>query len=98
MSFEKNASFDSITESIEQLCRRVDEYNRLVSLVVNPTRKKLALPLQKPSPSDPVQTEELRLKEALREAVEELEESRKSFKSKRLENLRKKLMRVLMEN
>ena len=38
-----------------------------------------------------------RLKEAIREAIETLEETKKSFKSKTLEGLRKRLMEVLLE-
>ena len=38
-----------------------------------------------------------RLKEAIREAIEVLEETKKSFKSKTLEGLRKRLMKVLLE-
>ena len=37
------------------------------------------------------------LKEAIKKAIDELEESRKSFKSKRLELLRKKLTQVLLD-
>ena len=37
------------------------------------------------------------LRQALYETIETLEETRKAFKSKRLETLRKKLMKVLME-
>ncbi len=40
---------------------------------------------------------EQQLKKALEEAIEVLEESRKAFKSKQLERLRKKLTRVLIE-
>ena len=39
-----------------------------------------------------------RLRETLREAITILEESRKAFKSKQLEVLRKKLIGVLAEN
>ena len=39
-----------------------------------------------------------RLKEAIQEAIDVLEESRKAFKSKRLEALRKKLTQVLIES
>jgi hypothetical protein len=38
-----------------------------------------------------------RMKEAIREAINELDESRKSFKSKRLEALRKRLTQVLID-
>ncbi len=37
------------------------------------------------------------LRQALYETIEVLEEIRETFKSKRLETLRKKLMRILME-
>ncbi|MEA2085176.1 MAG: hypothetical protein U9O82_13260 [Thermodesulfobacteriota bacterium] len=40
---------------------------------------------------------EEQLKKAIKEAVEVLEESRKAFKSRRLEALRKKLTRVLID-
>ena len=40
---------------------------------------------------------ERRLKEMLLETIQELEESRKAFKSKRLEALRKKLVQALSE-
>jgi len=41
---------------------------------------------------------ELQLREALRDTIEILEETRKAFKSKRLEELRKKLTDVLIES
>ena len=37
------------------------------------------------------------LRQALYETIKVLEETRKAFKSKRLETLRKKLMKILME-
>lgn len=40
---------------------------------------------------------EIRLREAIREAIDVLDESRRSFKSKRLEMLRRQLTDVLME-
>ncbi len=39
-----------------------------------------------------------RLREVLTETIEELEDTRKAFKSKRLELLRKRLMQVLAES
>jgi hypothetical protein len=39
-----------------------------------------------------------RLREVLLETIERLEESRKSFKSRQLEELRKKLIRILAED
>jgi hypothetical protein len=40
---------------------------------------------------------EARLSAAIKEAIDVIEESRKAFKSKRLEALRKKLTQVLIE-
>lgn len=40
---------------------------------------------------------EVRLREAIREAIDVLDESRRSFKSKRLEMLRRQLTDVLMD-
>ncbi len=45
----------------------------------------------------PSRTREMVMKEAIMEAIEVLDESRKSFKSKRLEVLRKRLTQVLVE-
>lgn len=39
-----------------------------------------------------------RLREAISDAIEVLEQTRKAFKSKKLEALRKRLMQVLMES
>jgi hypothetical protein len=44
-----------------------------------------------------ISPDENRLKQAILEAIDVLEESRKAFKSKRLEVLRKKLTQVLIE-
>jgi len=40
---------------------------------------------------------EIAMKKAIQEAIDELEESKKAFKSKRLEALRKKLIHALIE-
>lgn len=45
----------------------------------------------------PKRTQEPMMKEAIKEAIDVLEESRKAFKSKRLEALRKKLTQVLID-
>ena len=45
----------------------------------------------------PSRSRETRLREAIEEAIDVLEESRKAFKSKKLEMLRKKLTRVLID-
>ncbi|MBU2552356.1 MAG: hypothetical protein KKB20_28345 [Proteobacteria bacterium] len=51
-----------------------------------------------PDPRLQAKAREEILKAAIMEAIDELEESRKAFKSKRLEQLRKKLTYVLLES
>ncbi len=46
----------------------------------------------------PLRSREARLKQAVMETIEVLDESRKAFKSKRLEALRKKLTNLLVDN
>jgi hypothetical protein len=46
----------------------------------------------------PRRNREARLREAIQETIEVLDESRKAFKSKRLEALRKKLTILLVDN
>jgi len=46
----------------------------------------------------PVRNREAQLVAAIQKAIDVLEESKKSFKSKRLEGLRKDLIRVLIDN
>jgi len=46
----------------------------------------------------PRRNREARLREAIQETIDVLDESRKAFKSKRLEALRKKLTFLLVEN
>ncbi|MBN2126515.1 MAG: hypothetical protein JW821_19595 [Deltaproteobacteria bacterium] len=45
----------------------------------------------------PGRSQELMMKDAIKEAIDILEESRKAFKSKRLEALRKRLTQVLID-
>jgi hypothetical protein len=50
------------------------------------------------SPVSAIEGGRHQLQQVVLEAIEELELSRKAFKSKQLENLRKKLIRALAEN
>ena len=90
---------ENIRSVINAMAGRVAELNQQLDMLScfvqenDPSREgadgrdELGLPLVR----------EEKLKAALKEAIEELEESRKSFKSKRLELLRKKLTRTLMD-
>lgn len=85
----------AIEKSAEELHRRIDMHCYLINTILeqragDESIKRLILSTSYPDQS--------RLKEAIKEAIEVLEESRKSFKSKRLESLRKRLIRVLTES
>ena len=84
-----------INRSAEELHQKIDMQRYLMTTLLekkvgNETLKQLALPTYF--------LDENRLKQAIMETIEVLEESRKAFKSKRLEVLRKKLTQVLIES
>ena len=85
----------AIDRSAEELHQRIDMHRYLMATILEQrvgdgTLKRLSL-----SAYSPVET---RLKEALSETIEVLEQTRKAFKSKRLEALRKRLTHVLIES
>ncbi|MFO8241030.1 MAG: hypothetical protein R6T90_08535 [Dissulfuribacterales bacterium] len=83
-----------IHRSAEELHQKIDMQCDLVTTLLekragDETIKRLALPAYFPN--------ENKLKQAIMEAIDVLEESRKAFKSRKLELLRKKLTQVLIE-
>lgn len=85
----------AIDRSAEELHQRVDMHRYLMTTILEQrvgdgTLKRLSLP-----PCSPVET---RLREVLSETIEVLEQTRKAFKSKRLETLRKRLTQVLVDS
>ncbi|MCD6262032.1 MAG: hypothetical protein J7J52_03300 [Deltaproteobacteria bacterium] len=88
----KRDLFKVIDISTKELHQRIDMHRYLMATILDQrvgdgTLKRLSL-----SPCSPVET---RLREALSETIEVLEQTRKAFKSKRLEALRKRLTQVL---
>jgi len=84
-----------INRSAEELHQKIDMQRYLMTTLLekkvgDETLKQLVLPTYFP--------DENKLKQAIMETIEVLEESRKAFKSKRLEVLRKKLTQVLIES
>jgi hypothetical protein len=84
-----------INRSAEELHQKIDMQRYLMTALLekkvgDETLKQLVLPTHSPN--------ENRLKQAVMETIDVLEESRKAFKSKRLEVLRKKLTQVLIES
>jgi hypothetical protein len=84
-----------INRSAEELHQKIDMQRYLMTALLekkvgHETLDQLVLPTYSPN--------EDRLKQAIMETIDVLEESRKAFKSKRLEMLRKKLTQVLIES
>ncbi|MEA3279907.1 MAG: hypothetical protein U9Q38_04845 [Thermodesulfobacteriota bacterium] len=84
-----------IDKSAEELHLKIDMHCHLMTAMLEQNLgdgniKELFLPSYYPKES--------RLEEAVKETIDVLEESRKAFKSKRLEALRKKLTKVLIES
>ncbi len=83
-----------IDKSTEELHQRIDMHRYLMATILDKKVSENKLDhILLPDPH-----RELRLKGAIRDTIEVLEETRKAFKSKRLEVLRKKLTSVLIES
>ncbi|GAH24210.1 unnamed protein product [marine sediment metagenome] len=82
-----------IDKSAEELHQKIDMHRYLMATIIDKkvSEKRLNHVLLPDSHC------ELRLKKAIKETIEVLENTRKAFKSKRLEALRKKLTGVLIE-
>ena len=82
-----------IDKSTEELHQRIDMHRYLIATILDKKVSENRLNhLLLPSSQ-----RELRFKEALGKAIEVLEETRRAFKSKRWEVLRKRLTQVLIE-
>ncbi len=91
---ERSLLLDAVYQSVETLHAEIDRHHALMVGVLTENL-------------DPVQVDTLvkgrqppsvvKLKTTIADTIDVLEESRKAFKSKQLEMLRKKLMRVLFE-
>lgn len=95
MGQEKKDLADAIKVSVRQLQQGIDMHCSLVaSMLKEPVDERNIRPILELLPQ---KSRETRLREAIKEAIEVLEESRKAFKSKNLGTLRKNLIRVLIE-
>lgn len=86
---------DALNASIRQLQQGIDTHCCLVDAIVR--RQTDTHHLEALVRQCPKRSREAVLKDALKETIEVLEESRKAFKSKRLEVLRKRLTQILIE-
>lgn len=95
MGLNKRDLINALNANIRELQQGIDMQCRLVASVleeqVDESNLQPLTDLYFP------RSRELCLKEAIKEAIDVLEESRKAFKSKRLELLRKRLTQALLE-
>ncbi|MCP4576832.1 MAG: hypothetical protein GY846_11165 [Deltaproteobacteria bacterium] len=90
------SSLKTVDRSVQALYEAVKSHHNLMVSILgqneNSVQCKKCVGRSSRQPGEKV------LNDALLEAIEVLEESRKAFKSKRLETLRKKLTKVLIES
>ncbi len=84
----------SLHDRTEELHKRMDMQFALMENLINNSIKKEELSADKSSQNNERET---KLVNALKDTIDVLEQTRKSFKSKRLEHLRKKLTEVLID-
>ena len=87
---------EAFAVSIRELRRGLDRHCGLVDAMLKDRRGDRTLRSLLDGTCRPKR--EMRLEQAVREAIDVLEESRRSFKSKRLAALRRKLTEVLIDN
>ncbi len=94
-SANKKDIINVIDKSAEELHLKIDIHRHLMTDILEQRLgdgniKEFFLP--------PCYHKEVNLKEAVKETIDVLEQTRRAFKSKRLETLRKKLTHVLIES
>lgn len=91
--YKKRTLIEIINKSTEELHQKIDVYHCLmVTILEKKVGEKRLNQIIFPNSH-----RELRLKEAIKETIEVLEDTRKAFKSKQLEALRKKLTHALID-
>lgn len=86
---------DALSASVQELQKGIDTHcTLLASLKGKPSGRQSLDSLLALCPS---RARERHLKNAIKEAIDVIEETRRAFKSKKLEALRKKLTRVLID-
>jgi len=95
VELDKRDIISVLNTSVKELQQGIDMHCCLVSsLLEGQLDERNLQPLLDRCPK---RSRELRLERAVKEAIEVIEESRKAFKSRRLEGLRKKLTAVLID-
>lgn len=90
----KQKLITALNTSVRELQQGIDLHCRLLTSVLQENNENQDLLPVLDTPLK--QSQEQMMRKAINEAIEELEETRKAFKSKKLEALRKKLTQVLI--
>ncbi len=93
---DKHDMIMALGRSAEELHQHIEIHRKLLASMLG--KQVDEKDLEAPFGLCPLRTREARLREAIQEAIEVLDESRKAFKSKRLELLRKKLTMILVDS
>ncbi|BBO70026.1 hypothetical protein DSCA_39560 [Desulfosarcina alkanivorans] len=95
MGVDKKELVDVLNASVKDLQKGIDMHCCLITSIVEERLNENNL--QPILDRCPKRSRELRLEKAITDAIDVLEESRKAFKSKKLEGLRKQLTHVLID-
>ena len=96
MEVQKKYLINALNSSVKELQQGIDMHRCLVTSILEGQVDESDL--QPFFDLGPKRTRERRFEKAIQEAIDVLEESRKSFKSKKLEALRKRLTQVLIDS
>ena len=95
MASDKKEIINALSASIKELQQGMDVHCCLVAALRDEAVDERNL--RSLSEMGPEHLKAVKLKKAIKEAIDVIEESRKAFKSKKLETLRKKLTQVLID-
>jgi hypothetical protein len=93
---DKKQLIETVTQNITELQKKIDQHRCLVESLLG--KEAVEGRMQELLATCPALNREARLTAAIKEAIDVLEESRKAFKSKTLERLRKRLLQILIDN
>ena len=92
----KDELVTALNKSVQELQQGIDTHTCLIASILGKDVDQRNLKVL--MDGCPWKSREILMKEAIKEAIDVLDESRQSFKSKRLEALRKRLTQVLIDS
>ncbi len=95
MPRDKRKLYEAVNKNLDQIRQSIDQHHCLLASLLGFDDDSDQLEII--AKHCPYLAREEKMKKTIQEAIETLEQTKKSFKSKRLEMLRKKLTNVLIE-